>query len=363
MLGKRICIFIAAVIILSAVPAVAATKAAAPAPMGVKLPLVVATINGEKITKDDLMRTTIDWDAPMVLEQMIMYRVVSQEARKAGVVVTAEQIKAKFDEMKKNLPPGQGLDELLKRSGMTASHAFGYMKMNLQVEGIVRKEIKVSPDDLAGFTKASHILIRIAATTDPKEKEKNEADAKAKIDKIAEEIKAGLAFDEAAKKYSEDPMSKEKGGDLDFFGKGQMVPEFEKAVEGLKPGEVSQPVKTSYGYHIIKFMMNGKDSKGDDRKKIEDQVTQRMMGDKWREFMLTARNRAKIVNFVEPIKPEPNPVAQPRPPAPRPRTEQQPAPGQETPPPPPGVSDAEAATGAAPPPPPAEVPAPQSQPK
>jgi len=122
-------------------------------------------------------------------------------------------------------------------------------------------------------------------------------------------------------------------------------------------------VKTSYGYHIIKFVMNGKDSKGDDRKKIEDQVTQRMMGDKWREFMLTARNRAKIVNFVEPIKPEPKPVAQPRPPAPRPRTEQQPAPGQETPPPPPGVSDAEAATGATPPAPPAEAPAQQSQPK
>lgn len=359
MLGKRICIIIAAVILLSAVPAVAATKAAVPAPMGAKLPDVVATVNGEKITKDDLMRTTVDWNAPMVLEQMIMYRVVSQEAKKAGIVVTPEQINAKFDEMKKNLPPGQDLGELLKRSGMTPSHAFSYMKMNLQVEGIVKKQIKVTPEDLAGFNKASHILIRVAAATDPKEKEKNDADAKAKIDTVAEEIKGGLAFDEAAKKYSEDPMTKDKGGDLDFFGKGQMVPEFETAIETLKPGEVSAPVKTSYGYHIIKYVMNGKESKGDDRKKIEDQVTQRMMGDKWREFMLTARNRAKIVNFVEPIKPEPQPVAQPRPPAPRPRTEQQPAPGQETPPPPPGVSDAEAAAGVTPPAPPAQQTQPQ----
>ena len=360
MLRKRTCALVAIAIMLCALPAFAAKKAVKVAPaakkpttvaVGEKLPEVAATVNGEKITKEDLVKTIVDWDAPMVLEQLIMQKIVSQEAKKAGIVVTAEQVKAKFDEMKKNLPPGQELNDLLRRGGYTPAHAFSYMKMNLQIEGIVKKQIKVSADELAGYTRASHILIRVAGSADPKEKEKNEGDAKTKIDKIAEEIKGGLAFEEAAKKYSEDPMTKEKGGDLDFFSKGQMYPEFEKGLEALKPGEISAPVKTPVGYHLIKMVGTGKDSTGEDRKKLEDQITNRQMGEKWREFMLTAQNKAKIVNYVEPAKPAPKPTT-----APAPKVAPQPRPAGEkvTPPPPPpapteGASDAE---GAAPPPPP-----------
>jgi len=347
MLRKRIWCFVAAAIILSALPAVAAKKAA-PAPkkgttvaVGEKLPEVVATINGEAITKGELVKTIVDWDAPMVLEQLIMSRIVSQEAKKAGVVVTPEQVKVKFEEMKKNLPPGQELNDLLRKGGYTPSHAYSYMKMNLQIEGIIKKSIKVKPEDLTGFTRASHILIRVAGSTDAKEKEKLDAEAKTKIDKIAEEIKGGLTFEEAAKKYSEDPMTKDKGGDLDFFTKGQMVPEFDKALEAMKLGEISQPVKSSFGYHLIKFVASGKEATGEDRKKLEDQIVNRQMGDKWREFTLTSRNRAKIVNYLEPEKPAPKPVQQPR---------TAPQGAQQMPPNPP--SDAEA--GAQPPPPPAE---------
>lgn len=297
---KKLLVFLAAVIILSAVPVFAA---------GTQIPGVVATINGEKITKDELVSNAVTWDAPMILERMIMYKVVEQEAKKAGVTVTTKDVDAKFAELRKNLPPGQDFNDVLKRNGMTPQAAAAYMKMNLQAEGIIRKQIKVTPDALAGFTRASHILIRVPNTTDPKEKDKAEADAKAKIEKIAAEIKGGLAFEEAAKKYSEDPMTKDKGGDLDFFAKGQMVPEFEKALETMKAGQVSDPVKTSYGYHLIKFVMNGKDAAGADRKKLEDQINQREMGTKFQEFMMTARNKAKIVNFLEPAKTAPKAVA------------------------------------------------------
>jgi len=68
--------------------------------------------------------------------------------------------------------------------------------------------------------------------------------------KIEAEIKAGLAFEDAAKKYSSCPSSQE-GGDLGFFSAGQMVPEFEKVAFSLKNGEISNPVKTQFGYHII----------------------------------------------------------------------------------------------------------------
>ncbi len=69
--------------------------------------------------------------------------------------------------------------------------------------------------------------------------------------KVAEELKAGGNFGDLAKKYSTCPSGK-RGGDLGQFGRGQMVKEFEQAAYALKVGEVSEPVKTQFGYHIIK---------------------------------------------------------------------------------------------------------------
>ena len=83
--------------------------------------------------------------------------------------------------------------------------------------------------------RASHILVS----------------TKEEADKIFSELKSGKDFAELAKKYSKCPSSK-NGGDLGFFGKGQMVKEFEDAAFSLKIEEVSNPVKTQFGYHIIK---------------------------------------------------------------------------------------------------------------
>lgn len=82
---------------------------------------------------------------------------------------------------------------------------------------------------------ACHILVE----------EKEEADT------ILKEINAGLEFEEAAKKYSKCPSSS-KGGDLGFFSEGQMVPPFEQAAFNMQVGEISQPIQTQFGYHLIK---------------------------------------------------------------------------------------------------------------
>jgi peptidyl-prolyl cis-trans isomerase D len=93
--------------------------------------------------------------------------------------------------------------------------------------------------------RASHILLKTEG--------KDDAAVKARAESLLKEARAGADFADLAKKNSEDEGSAEKGGDLDFFGRGRMVPEFDTAAFALKVGEISELVKTQYGYHIIKL--------------------------------------------------------------------------------------------------------------
>lgn len=100
-----------------------------------------------------------------------------------------------------------------------------------------------------GSVHARHILRLFPRKAKVSDEEK--AAVKAKIDSIYELIKAGGDFEELAKKYSEDPGSAKKGGDLGYFGRGRMVPQFENVSFSLKDGEISEPFETAYGYHIV----------------------------------------------------------------------------------------------------------------
>ncbi len=111
------------------------------------------------------------------------------------------------------------------------------------------------------YVRASHILINQFGS-DPKNLEE--------ANKIYEEIKKGADFGNLAKEYSKDPGSAVRGGDLGWFGKGQMVPEFEKASFSGRVGEVQKPIKTNYGYHIIK--VTGRTSDKLVVEKIEEQI-------------------------------------------------------------------------------------------
>ena len=83
---------------------------------------------------------------------------------------------------------------------------------------------------------------------------KQEAAVKAKADDVVKQLRAGANFADMVKKYSEDPGSAAKGGEYDGVVKGQMVPEFEKAAFSLKVNEISDPIKTTYGYHILQVL-------------------------------------------------------------------------------------------------------------
>jgi peptidyl-prolyl cis-trans isomerase D len=126
-----------------------------------------------------------------------------------------------------------------------------------------QRSIQVSEDEIKKYyaenqsryqtpeeRRASHILIPAAAGASPEEKAK----AKALAEDLFKQVKANpKKFGELAAKYSKDPGSAEKGGDLGFFGKGLMVKPFDEAVFAMKVGDIAGPVETQYGYHIIRL--------------------------------------------------------------------------------------------------------------
>ena len=132
----------------------------------------------------------------------------------------------------------------------------------LSLEDGTPPEIEVSDDEIRNYyeqnryrfetderVRASHILFM---TMDKSEAET--ADVEKKAQEVLAKVKAGQDFAELAKEYSEDPGTKDKGGDLGFVTRGQMTPSFETATFALEPGQTSELVKTEYGYHIIKVV-------------------------------------------------------------------------------------------------------------
>ncbi|HYT73932.1 MAG TPA: peptidylprolyl isomerase [Vicinamibacterales bacterium] len=132
--------------------------------------------------------------------------------------------------------------------------------------------------------RASHILLKTQG--------KDDAAVKKQAEDLLAKIKAGADFAELAKKSSEDEGSAKKGGDLDYFPRGQMVAEFDQAAFSMKPGELSDaPVKTQFGYHIIKVVDHkpaSTKSLPEVRAQIEDQL-------KWEQAQAAAQKLADQV--------------------------------------------------------------------
>ncbi|MHB0912160.1 MAG: peptidylprolyl isomerase [Armatimonadota bacterium] len=269
---------------------------------------VAATVNGTPITQAALDAAVADWYSPMGLEELIVTRLVGEEAKKAGVVVTEADVKARMQQfVERSKARGMSFEESVLRSGRTISYAYAMIKMQLQAEEVLKKQIKITDQDIDNARRARHILIQYEGNpTSPEEQAQMEQKAEEQVKKIAEEIQNGLPFEEAAKKYSEDPGSKADGGDLGWFGRGFTVPEFENVAFGLEPGKISEPIKTSYGYHIIRVDAIGKDAKPEVRKEIYDALFEtRMARINVGQWISELRDKAQIKSSLIPPKPKP----------------------------------------------------------
>ena len=171
--------------------------------------------------------------------------------------------------------------------------------------------------EVIGQIKAAHILILTmpqpgpdGKPLSPEDQAKKESDAKAKLEGIVADVKAGkTTFEAAAKSFSDDKASAVEGGMLPWFAKnGMMVPEFENAAFALKkPGEISPVVKTQYGYHVIKLVRTGKDATPAEKRKHKDDEVAKLIGSgpRFQQWLAGAVQKATITLDPKALKLKP----------------------------------------------------------
>ncbi|MFH1784678.1 MAG: peptidylprolyl isomerase [bacterium] len=202
-----------------------------------------------------------------LLNQLIEERLLIQEAKNKDVRATDIDIDDGIEEIKKNFDSDEEFKAELKKQDLSEKQFREKIKESLLVRKLIEKEVegKIQPPSDEKVKKyydehekeferpyqirVRHILIRVDKSADLKEQSR----ALNSIRDIQRQLKGGADFEALAKKFSEDPGSKDKGGDVGFFGKGMMVKEFEEIAFKMKKGETSDVVKTDFGYHIIRF--------------------------------------------------------------------------------------------------------------
>ncbi|WP_237391680.1 peptidylprolyl isomerase [Paenibacillus dendrobii] len=259
----------------------------------------VATVNGDKITKDKLYGELVAAGGSQTLDGMISETLVNQEAAKKGIKVTQADIDKETAFIKKSYGSEEEFKAALQQNNLTDEEFNKQMDMQVKLRKLIEPDVKVSDDDVKKYfednkasfdtpeqVKASHILV---AT-------KEEADA------ILKQLKDGADFATLAKEKSTDPGSKANGGDLGYFGRNQMYKEFEDAAFGLKDGELSGVIKTDAGYHIIKrtgYKAAHTATLDEKKADIKEQLIYQAIMTKAPTWLSDIKAKAKITNHLE----------------------------------------------------------------
>ena len=241
---------------------------------------VAARVNGLPITEADIDAALVGMGAKgeryntpdgrkMVLEQLINKKLFLADAAK-NLYEYDPQFKAEFQKLKEDMLANFAIAKAVDGVRVTDEEAKKFFEEN-------EKDLNSGES-----VSASHILV----------------DSEEKANEIKAEIESGaVSFEDAARKYSSCPSS-EQGGALGEFTRGQMVPEFDEACFSMKVGELRGPVKTQFGYHLIK-LNDKKEATPLKYEDIADQIKQKLLTDKQQAAYRSKVNQLKILYPVD----------------------------------------------------------------
>jgi peptidyl-prolyl cis-trans isomerase C len=244
-----------------------------------------------------------------LVDQLVSAELLYQSARKLEIKDLDKQVDAKMTQARGRFANEADFAKAINDLDMSEKDLREYTKRDVIIANFVTKaivsKITVSEEESRKFydqnidkfrqdekVRASHILCGVDAKASAKEKKK----AREKAEKLRKELAAGADFAKLAKENSSCPSSKQ-GGDLGFFGRGEMVPPFEQAAFALKPGEISDVVETPFGYHIIKLTERTKAETvpfGIARSKIEEHLKNLKVNAALGDLVTELRKTAKI---------------------------------------------------------------------
>lgn len=237
---------------------------------------ILATVNGKAITENDLNMAMVrfpqenqpffatEQGKAQLLEQLISFELVHKYAEDEKLSET-EEYKSQLEILKKDLLIQAGVKKILDEVTVTDEEVKTFYDNN---PAMFKGEASI---------RAKHILV----------------DSEEKAKEVKTAIDGGISFEDAAKEHSSCPSSSQ-GGDLGFFTRGRMVPEFEDVAFTLAIGEVSEPVQTQFGYHLIKV-----EEKMPEVAKSFDEVKEQL-----KMNLLSQKQNSAYINFINKLKQE-----------------------------------------------------------
>lgn len=232
----------------------------------------VATVNGKPVPKsrvEVLMQQATRGGQPMtpelearVREEVVLREIFAQEAEKKGIGAT---------------PAYRSQMELLRQTLLIRELFADFQRKNTPADSELKAEYEKFKAQSKGTEyRARHILVE------------KEDEAKA----LSTQLKAGASFEDLAKKNSKDPGSAQRGGDLDFARPESYVPEFGQAMAKLNKGQTSEPVRSQFGWHIIR-LDDTREAQFPPFEEVRDRIAEQMMQGRLQAYQQSLREKAK----------------------------------------------------------------------
>ncbi|TYR72998.1 foldase [Rossellomorea vietnamensis] len=260
---------------------------------------VVAKVGNNSISKDDLYTMMVDQYGEAALDTLIANKIVELESDEKDIKVKDSEIEAELETLKSSYENDEAFNEALTSSGASMESVKENIRSYLLTEKLLNDRVTITDDQIKEYfeanketfaqqeqVQASHILVE------------DEAAAK----EVKKKLDDGGDFAQLAKEYSTDSSNAESGGELGFFSKGDMVAEFEEKAFSMKTDEISDPVKTEFGYHIIKIT-DKKDAKEavleDHQEEVKNILFDQALQTEYPAWLQEQKEEYKIENLLK----------------------------------------------------------------